>query len=222
MADELPQVGPWAREKLKRLEKYLSAYTKILSRQSWLKGFIYIDAFAGAGRSLVRRVRSENASGALLELGREFRGNTEVAEILHGSPRVALDVEPPFTHYVFLDLDPSRLQFLRAVEVEYRDRRKIYIREEDCNDYLRDLIENGRTDWKKWRGVVFLDPFGMQVPWKTIALLAQTKALEVFLNFPVGMAIQRLLRRDAKLSDPTRFLSLLVLTRPARPSLTMC
>lgn len=35
----------------------------------------------------------------------------------------------------------------------------------------------------------------MQVQWKTIEELAATKAIEIFLNFPVGMAIQRLLRR---------------------------
>lgn len=46
------------------------------------------------------------------------------------------------------------------------------------------------------RALVFLDPFGMQVGWETIAALAATKAIEIFLNFPVGMAIQRLLRRQ--------------------------
>lgn len=44
--------------------------------------------------------------------------------------------------------------------------------------------------------MVFLDPFGMQVPWGTLESLGATKAIEVFLNFPVGMAIQRLLPRD--------------------------
>jgi three-Cys-motif partner protein len=41
---------------------------------------------------------------------------------------------------------------------------------------------------------VFLDPFGMQVPWTTISTLAKTKGLEVFLNFPFQMAINRLLK----------------------------
>jgi three-Cys-motif partner protein len=38
----------------------------------------------------------------------------------------------------------------------------------------------------------------MQVPWSTIEALGQTRAIEVFLNFPVGMAIQRLLRRSGQ------------------------
>jgi len=46
--------------------------------------------------------------------------------------------------------------------------------------------------------LVFLDPFGMQVEWETIASLASTKGVEIFLNFPVGMAIQRLLLNQAE------------------------
>ncbi len=78
MADELPQVGPWARDKLERLGKYLAAYTRILSKQPWLEGYIYVDAFAGAGRAQVRSAASDEISEAFLELGREFRGRTEV------------------------------------------------------------------------------------------------------------------------------------------------
>jgi three-Cys-motif partner protein len=66
------------------------------------------------------------------------------------------------------------------------------------------LIHDARFDWKRWRGVVFLDPFGMQVPWKTISDIGDTGALEIFLNFPLGMAIQRLLKRDAKFSSRER------------------
>src|SRR5271163_3611323 len=156
MPDKLPQVGPWARDKLERLKKYLSAYTRILGKQSWLEGFIYIDAFAGAGRAQVRQVGRDEASEALLDLGREFRNSAEVGDILNGSPRIALEIEPPFTHYVFLELDKTRLLFLRSLQVEYRAHRKIFVREKDCNSYLVDLIEKRRFDWQKWRGVVFL------------------------------------------------------------------
>jgi hypothetical protein len=36
---ELMDVGPWAREKLECLGKYLAAYTIILRKQHWLKGY---------------------------------------------------------------------------------------------------------------------------------------------------------------------------------------
>ena len=51
---------------------------------------------------------------------------------------------------------------------------------------------------------MFLDPFGMQVPWDTVKLLAATKHVEVFINFPVGMAIQRLLPRSAQFTAKAR------------------
>jgi three-Cys-motif partner protein len=47
--------------------------------------------------------------------------------------------------------------------------------------------------------VVFLDPFGMQVPWLTIEALARTGAVEVIINFPLGMAIQRLLTKSGEI-----------------------
>ena len=40
------------------------------------------------------------------------------------------------------------------------------------------------------RGLVFLDPFTMKLEWATVAALAETKALEVFINFP-AMALNR-------------------------------
>jgi len=54
-------------------------------------------------------------------------------------------------------------------------------------------------DWRHHRAVVFLDPFGIQVPWSTIEVLARTGAIEVLINFPLGMAIQRLMTRSGEI-----------------------
>ena len=71
---EPPDVGPWAQEKLDCLRKYLHAYTTILSKQRWPKGYFYIDAFAGTGRSKVRRQNTEDsAKELLLEFSRDVR-----------------------------------------------------------------------------------------------------------------------------------------------------
>ena len=86
---------------------------------------------------------------------------------------------------------------MEALRAEYGTIRRIVIRQRDCNGYLQEkVVSNPEIDWKENRALVFLDPFGMQVPWSTLELLAGTEAIEVFLNFPVGMAIQRLLPRD--------------------------
>lgn len=202
MTEEIPTVGPWARDKLDRLQKYLSAYTRIMAKQPWAQGYVYVDAFAGPGRARVRPIRSDDPTYDIFESGEDLRKDEEARQVLDGSPRMALQIEHPFTHYVFLERDPERAEILKRIQHEYKDRRNIVVGSGDCNNYLNDkLINNPQINWKKWRGVVFLDPFGMQVPWVTIAGLAKTRAIEVFLNFPVGMSIQRLLRRDGKFTD---------------------
>jgi three-Cys-motif partner protein len=117
-------------------------------------------------------------------------------EYLKGSPRVALDIPTPFSRYVFIERDPDRLHELEVLKAEYGDSRAIVIQPGDANQTIEALILNGRIDWKVHRGIIFLDPFGMQVPWSTLEMLARTQAVEVMINFPVGMAIQRLLARS--------------------------
>jgi three-Cys-motif partner protein len=194
-----PTVGAWARHKLDFLSRYLSAYTKILSKQPWADGFVYIDAFAGPGRARVR-AKPDALPGGVDLLAPVL--DEDDAEYLKGSPRVALDIDPPFSHYVFIDLNSERIALLEAVAAEFGAARTVAIRQCDCNAYLLELLP--RIKWDTWRGVVFLDPFGMHVPWSTIQALAETRALEVFVNFPLGMAIQRLLPRDGQLQPQRR------------------
>ena len=202
-AEGPPDVGPWAREKLECLRKYLHAYTTILSKQRF-EGYFYIDAFAGPGTLRIRRQEEIDAAQELL-LG--FSAHAEqdsgTEEYIGGSPRVALELEKPFTDYVFIETDDRRRSQLRTLKHDYRrSERRIHVRSQDCNDYLRRLIS--KVDWSKWRGVVFLDPFGMQVRWDTLVQMGRTEAMEVFLNFPVGMAIQRLLKRSGQFSARER------------------
>ena len=51
------------------------------------------------------------------------------------------------------------------------------------------------TDWRVNRAVVFLDPYGMEVEWATIEALAKTQAVDLFILFPLGQAINRVLTR---------------------------
>ena len=115
-----------------------------------------------------------------------------VVEFLKGSPRVALDIANPFTSYMFVERDPERVAELKALKKDYASAREITITEGDANAAIKAWLA-GNVDWRHHRAVVFLDPFGMQVPWSTIEALAQTRAIEVLVNFPLGMAIQRLL-----------------------------
>lgn len=206
---KLPDVGPWAKDKLERLRKYLAAYTTILAAEaakedSWLKGFVFIDAFAAAGKARVRKSKSEEAEPtALFDREAEVRADKGLQELIDGSPVAALSLEKPFSRYVFVELDDERVEVLKKLKGEFPNR-QIKVIQEDCNSYLQRMVNDENVEWKEWRAVVFLDPFGMQVPWATVQALARTKAIEVFINFPVGMAIQRLLKTSADFSTKER------------------
>ncbi len=171
-------IRPWSRDKLDLLGKYLQAYTRIMHRQPWLKRSSFIDAFAGAGQYF----------------------DPEVDEYVDGSPLVALDCEPPFDEFWFIDLSSARIAELHN-HADTRGRSDIHFHTGDANRFLtRDVARTITYDSYR-RGFVFVDPYGLQVDWATIEVLAATKALDLFINFPV-MGVNRLLPRD-EAPDPT-------------------
>lgn len=187
-------VGPWAKEKLEALGQYLSFYTIVLKKQGhWLRGTIFVDAFAGPGLSRVRT--KEKAAEPPGLFGPYPESDKAETEFLKGSPRVALDIANPFTSYIFVERDLQRIAELHALKKQYAATRTIAVHEGDANAALQGWLSSG-IYWAHHRAVVFLDPFGMQVPWSTIEALAKTKAVEVIINFPLGMAIQRLLTKS--------------------------
>jgi len=192
-----PVVGPWAKEKLGRLADYLPAFTTALKHQPFRR--VFIDAFAGAGSAYLRSGApdaEDDLQGVLLpeDFGEQER------QLLDGSPQVALKTDPPFDVYAFIERDPERRRQLEQLKAEYGSTRDVRIYPGNCNDYFKEklIAANPPVDWTRWRGVVFLDPYGMHVPWSTIEGLARTKALEVIVNFPLGMAIHRVLPRDGE------------------------
>lgn len=188
-------VGPWAKEKLESLERGLEYYTRRLKNQPyWEK--IYIDAFAGPGLSTVR-TKPKEEPGPMFDL---FSGDLDgdpveqEVEYLKGSPRVALDLKNPFDRYIFVERDPKRLQELEAMKAEYNGARVIDIKPGDANTALLDFVRG--ISKRSHRAYAFLDPFGLQMPWSTIEALAATEAIEVMINFPMGMAIRRMMPKS--------------------------
>lgn len=185
-------VGRWAREKLDSLQRGLHYYTTRLKKQPyWQK--IYIDAFAGPGLSTIRtKPPGEGERPADLFAGQTDADRLdEEVEYLKGSPRVALDLTNAFDRYVFVEKDPQRLLELEALKTEYGAKRRIEIRAGDANEALCELVKGIKKS--EHRAYAFLDPFGLQMPWTTIEALAKTGATEVMINFPMGMAIRRMM-----------------------------
>ncbi|GGH16152.1 hypothetical protein GCM10007036_16620 [Alsobacter metallidurans] len=204
MNDDLAVVGPWAAEKLGDLREYLEFYTKVLKNQhTWCQATIFVDAFAGAGRARIRTKERSNSDD--LNLFHEFESVSDTDEIqyLNGSPRVALSISNPFSRYIFIERDPDRVSKLNELCEEFGLTRTMTVRSGDANAELLSIAQSG-TNWRVTRAVAFLDPFGMHVPWETIVALAKTQAVEVIINFPLGMAIQRLIPRSGDLTPARR------------------
>jgi three-Cys-motif partner protein len=184
--------GDWTADKLERVRKYLVAYAKIMRGQHFR--FAYIDAFAGTGYN-TRRAKHETAASLFPELA-----EGEAAEFIDGSARIALKVEPRFTKYIFIEKDATRFEELGKLKDEFPALASdIVLVNADANAYLRDVCENRK--WARNRAVLFLDPFGMQVTWETMKAIAKTKAIDLWILFPLGIGVNRLLRRDAKIPE---------------------
>ena len=138
----IDEIGKWSEEKLQLLHKYLSAYARIMNNQkkTWLKAYHYIDAFAASGKA---RAKDEE-------------------RYIEGSPVRALQCEPPFDCYWFIERSQRRVKQLQALQPQFPDR-QIVIQQGDCNEILRDTIVPQISFASKQRGLVFLDPYGLQV-----------------------------------------------------------
>ncbi len=189
--------GDWTSRKLDMVAKYLTSYTTALKKSPFHK--LYVDAFAGTGDRASRREENEESSQNPLfpELA-----EPEQQSLLDGSARIALRTEPPFDGYVFIERSPNRCSQLEGLKTEFPDlAARIDIRQGDANSEIQKLCS---SNWGRRRAVLFLDPYGMQVEWPTIEAIAQTQAIDLWLLFPLGIGVNRLLTRSGDIPAPWR------------------
>ena len=188
--------GDWTGTKLEILRRYLEAYSTVLKKTSFKTA--YIDAFAGTG---YRSLEQADAEGVPL-----FSDLAEQApqELLEGSARIALQVQPRFDRYIFIEKNPKRCTQLEGLRSEFPDlEADIRIERGDANKVIQDLCGKNKN-WKKHRAVLFLDPYGMAVEWATIKSVAETEAIDLWLLVPLGIGLNRLLPRSGQIPEGWR------------------
>ncbi|HCU25334.1 MAG TPA: hypothetical protein DF383_09965 [Deltaproteobacteria bacterium] len=197
--------GGWTAQKLEVLAGYLQSYTTALKDQPtptrpFRKAFI--DAFAGTG--YCNLFRDKDKSDSLQSHLFPDLTEKEPQELLSGSAKLALQTDPSFDRYIFIERNSARCADLEELKVEFpalADR--INIRQGDANEFIQELC--GKTkDWSSRRAVLFLDPYGMQVEWKTIEAIASTKAIDLWLLFPLGIGVNRLLTKSGDIPESWR------------------
>jgi three-Cys-motif partner protein len=182
--------GKWTEIKLSRLGEYLKQYTIALSgkRGSRLEKW-YVDAFAGTGDAVVKS--SEQADI-------EFFGQdideiaAEAEREIKGSARLALETEPPFDRFLFIEKARARCEELQRLRQEYPDRASsIDIQRADANEYLAQWCQDMPP---RRRAVVFLDPYGLEVEWRLIERIAETQKIDLWILFPISAVIRNMPR----------------------------
>lgn len=163
-ASSTTKIGIWSEVKLAIIKKYASAYATIMEAQRrgripslrWL----YIDAYAGPGYHLSK------TSGELVE----------------GSPLIALNTDPPFHEYHFIDSDSERSQLLRK---RAGDRRDVFTYSQDCNQILLTKVFPRANYGHYRRALCLLDPYNIDLTWEVIEAAGKARSIEIFMNFMI-------------------------------------
>jgi three-Cys-motif partner protein len=165
--------GPWTNKKLEKVRKYLISYQQVLSKQAWVET-VYIDAFCGPGRVQLRGAR----------------------DFTEGSALQAICLEKPFNQYHLIEKSKSSLDKLREqVRHERSDRLGlVQFHQGDVNLVLPQIIAT--LDNKRHRAVVFADPYGMQLDWRTVEAVARKPIIDFWLLVPTGMGMHRLAAKN--------------------------
>jgi three-Cys-motif partner protein len=185
----------WSVEALIKLDRFLKDYTESLDRKAWCRRYHYIDAFSGSGTNIEAENHSRsNECDCLVAIAEYGQNQHEHVEFTRHSPITAVEIDRPFRSYTFIEQSLRRNHLIETISKEF-SALKIRVVRESCEGYLRRLTM--RTEWKSQRALLFLDPFRMLINWETLALLAQTKAIEILFIFPVGAALQKKLPHDS-------------------------
>lgn len=166
--------GPWTLLKLEILEKYFGFYTQALKNHFNL---CYIDAFAGSGNVTLK------------DYGTTF-----------GSALRALDY--PFDQYFYIEKNRTYLKQLEENIIRKRVSKNVKIVHGDCNELLRTIHS---YDWygNHWRGVIFLDPYAMDLDWDALVSISKTQVFDIWYLFPIS-ALNRNLPKDGEISVPSK------------------
>jgi three-Cys-motif partner protein len=117
---------------------------------------LYIDGFAGTARNL------EQGTGRQIP----------------GSPRVALGVEPPFTHLLLFEVPGKAAELESSLRGDFPDR-TIRVIGGDCNTTMTTGLQWVREHGSSKSGphlgqaIAYLDPDALELDWRTVETLAK-------------------------------------------------
>lgn len=191
--------GQWTEEKLDAFEKYVNAYLTIMNpnREKYHWKLIYFDGFAGSGS------RNDDSSQAVSELmldlfKDEYIDEEELNTYKGAAERVLGIKQNGFDQYVFVDKNKNSSQQLKNQLEPFAQGRNLVFKTSDANEQVITLAKAMHQN-KNLASLILLDPFGMQVDWKSIELLKGTRT-DLWILIPTGVIVNRLLDRKGELT----------------------
>lgn len=168
--------GQWTAEKLEVLREYLDFFSTALKGLPFK--LVYIDTFAGTGKCTIRH-------------GKDGK------KTIDGSARIALDAKRPFDEYVFIEARKKHVRPLEALRASHPHGDRVTIHCGTAEELLGGVLD--ARNWRNSRGVLFLDPYGLQCSWRMVQRIAATRALDVLFLVSVSGLTRQAARSVARL-----------------------
>lgn len=177
--------GDWTENKIEILVEYAKAYLTIMNnfakQYNWK--LLYFDGFAGSG--FIKK------------------GNEENQKIIIGAASRILEiVNPrPFDLYYFVEKETDNINLLKQNTSDLFPNKIIHIVETDCNEKIQSMSNFLTSEkGKKYKTLAYIDPCGMQLNWSSLQTLEKL-SVDVWILIPTGMGVNRLLKKNGKISD---------------------
>jgi three-Cys-motif partner protein len=150
MVNELPtlvddsltteEIGDWGQEKYRLLSLYAQLFSASMKNKWQCR--VYIDLFAGSGRS---KIKGTN-------------------RIVAGSPLVALSVEPRFNKYVFCEKNPEKLRALETRVSRDYPHAMVDFQPGDANELIGQILDKIPQHAKDFKvlSFCFVDPYNLK------------------------------------------------------------
>ena len=187
--------GEWTRKKLLIIEEYLKQYSKVLKNTRVKK--IYIDAFAGSGKTIIDDLKNEPELISLFDQYPEIDTivkDSNSTNILDGSAILSLKYD--FDEYYFMEIDNDRLLTLKqSINQLYPEKiNKVHLINGNSNDILKEILKKIMV---KDRCLMFLDPYSLELDWNVIEEISKCGVIDLWYLFPLN-AISRIIPKDRK------------------------
>lgn len=173
-------IGIWGEEKYRVVSHYAALFSQSMKGKWFL---IYLDLFAGAGRSRIR----------------------ENGKIINSSPLLVLELNQKFDQYIFNDSDSTKYNALKFRINQYYPDSNVNIFCEDANEGISKITSKMPNPHKGFKvlSFCFLDPFKMDnLKFTTIQKLSQ-RFMDFLVLIPTDMDAKRNLHNYLPLNNNT-------------------